>query len=377
MIGRVSSTAVFALNVHSNYRCRHSGACCTAGWTIPVEPKVRGLLKTEWLVPAADGACPQFDRQSGLCLVHRDHGELMQPESCHHFPRRALTDSRGTFITLSHFCPTAAALLLDGDEPLAIVANPRAFPPGRAYDGLTTHDDWPPLLRPGVLFDSESFTEWERYLVRTTGSSTMSVELTLARIAGTGERLRRWTTAEGPLFDWSVRVLTPSEDDSELIGSGEIGEAGSRHDDWAAASRYEALTRTAAYTRTCATVPAGLSSPALSPALASIDEAFVQPAWAAHARLVLRYLGTRAFGSWTAYQSRGIRTQIGELFIAATVLRVECARACEQAGRVLDRDTLLQAVRASDWLLVHLVDREALMAWLGTFETDGPALPRR
>ena len=30
-----------------------------------------------------------------LCRVHRDHGEAMLPESCYHFPRRALMDARG------------------------------------------------------------------------------------------------------------------------------------------------------------------------------------------------------------------------------------------------------------------------------------------
>ena len=46
----------------------------------------------------------------------------MLPESCFQFPRRTLVDERGTFVTLSHFCPTAAAMLADAAEPLTIVA---------------------------------------------------------------------------------------------------------------------------------------------------------------------------------------------------------------------------------------------------------------
>ena len=28
---------IFALSIHADYRCRHSGACCTADWDVPVE----------------------------------------------------------------------------------------------------------------------------------------------------------------------------------------------------------------------------------------------------------------------------------------------------------------------------------------------------
>ena len=48
---------VFALNLHANYACRHSGACCTAGWAIPVEADRQALLGGEMLLPDAHGAC--------------------------------------------------------------------------------------------------------------------------------------------------------------------------------------------------------------------------------------------------------------------------------------------------------------------------------
>ena len=153
----VNHGPIFSLDVHASYACRHSGACCTAGWAIPVEPHVRPIAGSAWLVPNADGACPQYDRPSRLCRIHRDHGESMLPVSCHHFPRRALTDDRGTFVTLSHFCPTAAALLVDARKPLTIVSNPPAFRPERGYEGLDARGEWPPLVRPDVLFDPPSF----------------------------------------------------------------------------------------------------------------------------------------------------------------------------------------------------------------------------
>ncbi|MGE5360921.1 MAG: hypothetical protein ACM3NQ_18035, partial [Bacteroidales bacterium] len=40
------SLPVRSLSIHAHYSCRHSGACCTAGWPIPVEPDTtRGLLE--------------------------------------------------------------------------------------------------------------------------------------------------------------------------------------------------------------------------------------------------------------------------------------------------------------------------------------------
>ena len=114
---------MFSLNAHAAYACRHSGACCTAGWSIPVEARTWPMVRADWLLPDESGACPQYDRPSGLCRIQRDHGETMLPESCHHFPRRALIDTRGISVALSHYCPTAAALLLDGTEPLTVVAS--------------------------------------------------------------------------------------------------------------------------------------------------------------------------------------------------------------------------------------------------------------
>ena len=94
---------VFSLNAHAAYACRHSGACCTAGWSIPVEARTWPLVRTDWLLPDDTGACPEYDRPSGLCRIHRDHGDTLLPESCQHFPRRALLDARGTSVALSHY----------------------------------------------------------------------------------------------------------------------------------------------------------------------------------------------------------------------------------------------------------------------------------
>src|SRR5262245_24345987 len=39
-----SRRRIFALSIHADYRCRHSGACCTSDWDVPVEvPLFRSL----------------------------------------------------------------------------------------------------------------------------------------------------------------------------------------------------------------------------------------------------------------------------------------------------------------------------------------------
>lgn len=353
---------VFALNALAGYACRHSGACCTAGWTIPVEPRLLPIIGVDWLEPDDDGACPRYDRRAQRCELHRDHGEASIPASCHHFPRRALIDDRGASVTLSLFCPTAAALLLDSAEPLRVVPAPPAFPATRGYEGLDARDEWPPLLTRDVLFDLESFTLWERYLVDTLSSSSLTVDQTLLAVAARAESLRTWSIDAGSLAAWTRAQLAPEADGP--------GVAPAVH------ARYAPFTGVAAFRHAVDAVPPGLTRPLLPDAHAEADATWVTPQWPIVRPRVLRVLGAKAFASWTAYQSRGIRTQIAELFLTAAVLRLECVRACHAAQRPLDTHLLLDAVRQTDLLLVHLVDRDLLLPWLGKAELDAPDVAR-
>jgi len=353
----VGSTRVFALSVHADYACRHSGACCTAGWNIPVEGRVRDLIGVDWLAPDDSGACPQYDRSSRLCRIHRDHGESMLPESCFQFPRRTLVDARGTFVTLSHFCPTAAAMLADAAGPLTIVADPQAFPPGRSYDGLDGRNEWPPLLRPDVLFDAVSYEAWEEFLVGALSGSSAGVTGALDTLASTAERVRAWTPQHGPLLEWT----------RASVSAGATAPVPAFYDRYRSPGAWEIAARA---------VPQGLQAPPPPDDVAATDETLVAPHWEQASPIMMRYIASKAFASWTAYQGRGIRTQIAELFLAASVFRVECARACRNAGVPLDRDRTIDALRASDWLLMHLVDRTALMAALAEVEVDATVSPR-
>lgn len=348
-----SSPPVYSLSLHAGYACRHSGACCTAGWPIPVEPSRRPLLGADLLVPDAHGACQFHERTTGLCRIHRDHGEAMLPSSCFHFPRRTLLDERGVFVSLSHFCPTAAALLVSASDPVHIVASPPAFPADREYEGLDGRGAWPPLVKADLLFDLPGYNRWERYLIQSLASAGDSARAVLQDVAAAAERLRDWSSDDGSLDDWIAAVTArpqPVEDTA-----------------WAW-SRYAPFAQLDAYEHLVSLVPDGLTKREVSDAERRAWTEARSPA--VPDAILRRYVAAKAFGSWAAYEAFGLRTMVAELVLAHLVLRVEGVRAGVGRGGPLDQAGLVEAVRAADWLLVHLADRSAVIAWLGQVETS-------
>jgi hypothetical protein len=340
---------VFALNLHANYACRHSGACCTAGWAIPVEADRQALLGGEMLLPDAHGACVFFDRTSRQCAVHREHGENRLPDSCFHFPRRALIDDRGVFVTLSHFCPTAAALVVRATQAPAIVEGPPAFPADRRYEGLDARGAWPPLVKADVLFDPPSYTRWESFVISRLGDARVSTAAALAHLAEAAESLRTWTPSDGPL-EAAVGALALRPEPAPQAAIPE---------------RYRWLATADAYDQILDFVPEGLERPSLMLA----DRLRVSAwRWADKHGAAKRYLAAKAFGSWAAYEAHGVRTLVAELVLAELVLRVEAIRATSSRRAPLDDEIMIESIRSADWLLVHLVDRAKLMAWLRDVE---------
>ena len=363
---------VFALSIHADYRCRHSGACCTADWDVPVElPIYRSLddrLRNGSLrvAPAAEplspfivepdmpddaaamlertdgGDCVFFERGTHLCVVHRDAGEETLPATCRHFPRLAVADSRGTFITLSHYCPTAASMLFRDDVELQVVEGPPAFP-FADYDGLTvTAEDLPPLLSPSMLMDPEGYSTWERHMVQRC-CSEVSPESVVATLVSDVAQLRTWRPGSSQLVEAIQRlpatfnVVSPQGSLAESIGL-----------------RDEVI----------AAIPEDLRPAADE---AGLDDAYasrVLPMWPAFQRPINRYLAAKAFASWTAYQGRGLATIVRGLEAALALLRVEASRQCRDSRRPLDRDLLIEAIRTADFALNHLAGGEELAeAW--------------
>jgi hypothetical protein len=373
---RLSSDTVFSLSIHADYRCRHSGQCCTVHWDVPIElPVFRSLAEAlaegrlqlaaaaaaahvqpfvtdPGLPPPAaavfgrtdGGNCAFFDDASHLCVVHRDLGESALAATCRHFPRIAIRDRRGTFVNLSHFCPTAAAMLFRTDVPLGIVAAPPAFPPGD-YDGLSVNDDdYPPLLHPHVLMDHDGYAAWEAHMVARCVDAARSPESVLATLSRDAGILAQWRPGAHSLRDAVERLPASC-----------VEQASPRSLDGSRVLQRECL----------AAVPPELLSDADDEGL---DEAFsrdVAPYWERAATPVNRYMAAKAFASWTAYQGRGIRTVVRGIEAAVALVRVEAARQCRDADHPLNDQLLLEAFRAADFILNHQAVGEQLAEYWG------------
>lgn len=116
------------------------------------------------------------------------------------FPRIVLQDARGTFISLSHFCPTAAALLFDAPGELAIVEAPPALAAIGELDGLDARGVWPPLLRPGVLMDLDSYDAWERRSIALLTRGSATPHDALSALADVSARVAAWTPGSSELL---------------------------------------------------------------------------------------------------------------------------------------------------------------------------------
>jgi hypothetical protein len=376
---------VFVLSIHADYACRHRGACCTAGWRIPVEPAcedrlvLSGLGRTRnggrllerdtgltVMALAEGGACVSFERGMGgatsQCAIHRVLGHDALPSACQHFPRAAVTDDLGTFVTLSHFCPTAASMLFRDDVELSIVEAPRAFGSTIEYEGFDARGALPPLLAPRMLMDLESHHAWERHVVRVLADRTHTPELALERLSAHAADLRSWRPAGGSLRA-RIESLGEAATDGPVdhsgaraartgCGFGAPAECGAHEQ---ASAQLERL-----YGVVLACVPAGLEPDPLPRDFADTDAELVEPVWRSFAVPINRYLAARAFASWISWQARGVVTAVAALWAARAVLRVEAGRQCRTAGRMLDAALLVEAIRQADLLLVHKTSSRVL-----------------
>jgi hypothetical protein len=307
-------TTVRWLSMHVPYRCRHAGACCSAGWEIPLErtrvPAIAGLRPDlQWLRPApgatpdvagvlalsANGHCIFHD--SG-CQLHQHLGHAALPSACQHFPRECLIDARGVSVTLSHYCPTAANLLFEHHDAVEIVDGPPVLPEG-SPEGLDARNVLPPLLCDGMLMDDEGYTAWEAHCVRVlTAADERTPESVLELLRGQARQLERWRPGRDTLAE---RIATFSKE--------QTADAERRPDPLSAVIR--------------------------------------------------RFLAAHAFASWFAYQGGGVGAIVGGLYRALAVLREEVARR-QPADQPLAREPLHASIRQTDLRLRHLADRDQL-----------------
>jgi hypothetical protein len=197
------------------------------------------------------------------------------------------------FITLSHFCPTAATLLLD-DREITVVEAPAALSLHGAAEGLDATAVLPPLLRPGMLTDPDGYGSWEREAVATFNDRSRGARGALAVIAQATDDVRRWQPG------------------GDSLGT-RVGEAFHRARNSAARRRGEP---------------------------SSLD------------RGIKAFLAAHLFASWSAYQDDGLAAVVRAVDHAhSTVMRELLGR--RRLGEGDSRAPFIAAVRAADFRLRH------------------------
>jgi hypothetical protein len=375
-LGPPPGTRLRTLRGLAGYRCGHTGSCCRAGWPIPVEPAPLSVLRQAstqsrlptqepaWLLDGEvlgrtpDNKCVFLDEAAraasqGSCRVELNLGHEALPRSCRQFPRILLADGRGWHLSLSAWCGTAASLMVGpaGGETLFLSYDHIQTDPRTHLDCLDAREAWPPLLRPGVLAGFGAYDAWEArvltaFLQPVVDGRRQLGEAAVDLIEWT-DWVREWRTADGALEvriqrEWQGRATRPPHTMDATVVTVLLDDL---------ISQVPGPWRPAAW-------PSGLVDVNLGGT--ELDRTSADASLA-------RYLATRLIGSWVAYQGEGLRSVVASL-VSAYALAVEALRrTCDGAPTI---GHMTSAVRASDWILLHLLDRPAWASWCARSEGD-------
>jgi Fe-S-cluster containining protein len=378
---RPGRPTALCLRAHTGYLCRHVGACCSAGWAIPVEPAVSSLLDVHFgprlgrerifvsegasdgqlpdgaaavLGVQASGACVFFERDRGnLCAVHRELGVESLPMACRQFPRVVLEDPRGTLISLSHFCPTAAALLHASPPVTAfeIVEAPSSLTLAGQAEGLDARDVLPPLLRPDMLTDHDGYDAWERRAIGVLARDDVTAARALDIIGMATLAVQAWRP--GPI---SLRATVNREFDIASTRKPDKNLDGNAQD-------VKDELDVARVRLAVSALPAGLPRPPVLEGFVDFVDDWRMPGEFDGA--VRAYLAARLFGNWVAYHGQGLHAIVEYLQVALAVVKMEAVRQHARAAPSSPWQTVHEAIRNADLLLVHLADVKALSRQLG------------
>ena len=89
-------------------------------------------------------------------------------------------------------------------------------------DGLDARNVWPPLLRPNVLMDLESYGAWERLAIQdlTRTDTCATPRDALASLADVTARISSWTPGSGELLDVVHAAFPPRPGAATTPGDG-------------------------------------------------------------------------------------------------------------------------------------------------------------
>ena len=206
-------TGVRSLSFPADYACQNSGICCSSAWEVAVKERVELALRPRLsgaslrLPHGPNGFRPMIDPPNGctsrlrrhepsgscwfhdgvarLCAVHREFGESALPSACRQFPRICVLEPGVVSVSLSHYCPTAAAMLFRLSADFDVVAEAPAFPGSWPYEGLDAREAYPPFLRHGVILGFDGLRAFEASAVEALRGNDVYLGL-----AESGPRLR-------------------------------------------------------------------------------------------------------------------------------------------------------------------------------------------
>ncbi|HVQ41807.1 MAG TPA: hypothetical protein VMS54_06365, partial [Vicinamibacterales bacterium] len=191
------------------------------------------------------------------------------------------------------------------------------FPPHGEYVGLDARTALPPLLRPGMLLDWESWWKIEAATVDVLLTSSGPASVALGRVQRAVQRLLQWTPDQGPLTS-HVTAAFAGESSSML------------------------------------TIDATLVGLAMG---AVPEEARANAPWSANATTsetaTRRFLAAHAFANWTIHLGDGLWPWWRSIETAAALL---------EAGA---------GVRQADLVLRHLIDPKAFARALYSAPMNG------
>jgi len=337
------------LAAHASYACHDSGVCCSSDWEIPVEDalhsRVAVAIATGAVRPRAPGLVERSDLPAGIgsvlgrrhgrcvfhtagpcgCGLHAWGGAEAKPIACRQFPWIAVHDPRGTFVSLSHVCPSAAEHLAD-PAPLRLTPLPRA---ASTFDGLDVRRSLPPALSRRILLDWDALSAWESQALGACARGERP-EAVLSDLRALRIHARRWTAGQGSLEAW-IAAWTPDTPRAATPA-------------WVPDPALDAIVRAAA--------PVGLIVP---PPVASV----ATPQWQASAPVIRRYLAARLVACWPLHYGTGLATVIAYVEALLTVVAAEITRRAA-ASATPDDTTVVAAIAETDRLVVHLAAPHAL-----------------
>lgn len=357
------------LGVHRDYACHHAGACCRSGWTVPVEVSrydaLAEAIRTGGLTaPGGDDVAPlvPFPARTGdyggllgvcedgrcaflepvhtagsfliprpACAVHRQLGHAALPLACQQFPRVAVMRPASTAVSLSHYCPTAAALLFRSEGALAIERGPATLVDEHVWEGLDVREALPPLLRHDALFTWTAFDRWEQFVVAMLADPAQSLEEAVATLAAAAEALREWRLEHGALdafVEERLRGVRAETHHAQVPTSA-------------------SMTADEAIRLVSLAIPPGVQQ-SFTPSVGLRVERATREGSVSDAEVLRRYLAARAWASWVAHESGGVRGYVRWILVVLGTLR-----ACWTTS-------LFDAIRHADLLLLHLASPAAI-----------------